>query len=44
MEDGTKNIIWTRAQYLMEDIVDVKEEDFPFHTTIVKINKHYQFQ
>lgn len=41
--NGEKRIVFTGSNCLMDAIRQVPEDDFPFMTTIVKKNEHYQF-
>ena len=36
-------IIFSGSSYLMETIENIDRQKFPFATTIIKINKHYEF-
>jgi len=40
---GELRVVFSGSSYLMETIESINKEDFPFKTTIVKINKHYEF-
>lgn len=40
---GENRVLWTPAKYLIQTIKDVKPEDFPFTTKIVKIDEHLEF-
>lgn len=40
---GTQYIVFSGSDYLMNQISQTKPESFPFLTTIIKNNKHYEF-
>ena len=40
---GTKHVVFTGSSVLMELIERVPKSDFPFTTTIVEENEHYEF-
>lgn len=40
---GEKRVVFTGSRCLMDTIQKVPESSFPFTTTIVKENDHYQF-
>jgi hypothetical protein len=39
----TKHVVFTGSSVLMEMIKQVPKEEFPFKTTIIKENEHYEF-
>ena len=41
--NGEKRIVFTGSTGLMNAIKQVPQDEFPFVTTIVKRNEHYQF-
>lgn len=41
--DGEKRVTWTGSNILQDMILKVPEGKFPFKTTIVKTNDHYEF-
>lgn len=41
--DGQKRVIFTGSQALLSAISEIKKEDFPFKTTIIKPNGYYEF-
>ncbi len=41
--NGTKYVVFTGSKHLIELIVQVAKEDFPFKTTIVQENERYEF-
>jgi hypothetical protein len=41
--NGTKQVTWSGSKSLMDDIVKVPEDGFPFKTTIVRENEWYEF-
>lgn len=42
-KDGAKHVVFTGSLYLMDQIVLVPAEGFPFTTTIVEDNERFQF-
>jgi hypothetical protein len=40
---GTKYIVFSGSDYLMGQLKQVGESDFPFSTAIVKSNDHFEF-
>jgi len=40
---GENRVLWTPAKYLIQTIQQIKPEDFPFTTKIVKIDEHLEF-
>lgn len=38
-----KHVVFTSSKFLQQAIAEIPEEGFPFKTTIVKINDHYEF-
>jgi len=40
---GIKHIIFTGSTILMQMIQEVKKENFPFNTTIVRNNEYFEF-
>ncbi len=40
--NNEKMIIFTGSDFIMQQIVQVKEEDLPIATTIVKIGEHFE--
>ena len=40
---GTKHIIFTGSTILIQMIQEVKKEDLPFQSTIVKNNEYFEF-
>lgn len=42
--NGTERLLWTGSTILMDQIKQVSADDFPFTTTIIKLNpKGFQF-
>ncbi len=41
--NGVHHVIFTGGTFLMDDIKQIKEGDFPFTTKIVKVNRHFEF-
>lgn len=41
--DNAKRVVFTGSQSLIDAISQVKHEDFPFQTTIIKTNGYYEF-
>lgn len=41
--DSEKRVVFTSSVYLMNMIDKVADNDFPFTTTVVKINEHLEF-
>lgn len=41
--EGTKHVVFTGSAVLMKMIGEVPKENFPFQTTIVKENEHFEF-
>ena len=41
--DGERRVVFTGSKNLLAAITEVKKEDFPFKTTIVKTNGYYEF-
>ena len=39
----TKHVVFTGSSVLIETIKQVPKSDFPFETTIVKENEHFEF-
>lgn len=39
----TKYIIFSGSDYLMNQLTQVADENFPFIATIIKSNEHYEF-
>lgn len=40
---GTKYIVFSGSDYLMKQLSQIEEENFPFLATIIKLNEHYEF-
>ena len=40
----TKYVIFSGSDYLMNQLAQVAEVDFPFTATIIKSNEHYEFK
>lgn len=41
--NNEKRVLFSGSGYLMDDIRKVSKSDFPFVTTIVRVNKRFQF-
>lgn len=41
--NNEKRVLFSGSGYLMDDISKVSREDFPFGTTIIRVNKRFQF-
>lgn len=41
--DGDPHVVFTSSTFLMNQIRQLKDDDFPFTAKIVKINRHYEF-
>lgn len=41
--NGSKMVIFSGSDYLMNQLKQVAEEDFPFLATIIKSNDHFEF-
>lgn len=37
------HVIFSSGTFLMDQLKQLKDDDFPFKTIIVKINRHYEF-
>lgn len=42
-KNGTKHIVFTGSKVLLQMIQKVREDRFPFQTTIVKNNEYFEF-
>ena len=42
-KNGIKHILFTGSKILIQQIRQVNKVEFPFRTTIVKNNEHYEF-
>ena len=41
---GEKQIVFTDSDVLMDQIIQVQEDNFPFSCTIVKNGEHFEFE
>lgn len=41
--DNTQRVIFIGARVLIETISQLEEDDFPFKTTIVRVNNYFEF-
>lgn len=41
--DGTQRVVFIGARVLIETISQLEEDDFPFKTTIVRMNNYFEF-
>lgn len=42
-KNGTHHVIFTGSTVLMQEIQEVSKDDFPFTTTIIKQDEHFEF-
>lgn len=42
--DDVDHVVFSSSTFLMIPLKQLKDDDFPFKATIVKINQHYEFR